>query len=213
MQRLNLCAIGLALLFGIGAYRGADLVAFERVASPLIGERSAQRISPIDVSLAPFIASFLDVPGAAERARELRLAIVLRQTPNDRAAVEEAISAIAERSPTSTPAWLALAEARSARAAPIEDVLAAFRMSALTGSHEGYLMTDRAIFGLEHWAELPEQDRRTVIRDLATSVPQLGADRPRSILGEKSAPEREAIRSALVASGLASPKTLSSLGM
>jgi hypothetical protein len=34
----------------------------------------------------------------------------------------------------------------------------------LTGSHKGFYMAQRAVFGLEHWTELPEEDQHTVIR-------------------------------------------------
>ena len=90
----------------------------------------------------------------------------MAETPNDNAAIEGALDELAAVSPTSTATWQALAEIRKARGEPMERVLAAFRMSALTGSHEGYFMMQRAIFGLAHWNELPEEDRRIVVRDI-----------------------------------------------
>ena len=97
------------------------------------------------------------------------LDIIMAETPHDNAAIEGALAEIAAASPTSTATWLALAEVRKARGASMESVLAAFRMSSLTGSHEGYFMMQRAMFGLQHWKDLPEQDQRTVVRDLVQS--------------------------------------------
>src|SRR6266566_1168153 len=204
-RNLSPSAVGLFVLFGVAVYGGAELVSFERVATPLIADPAAKRpTQPIDSSMHPFVSTWADVTGVATRARRLSLQIVLTETPDDTAAVEQALSQLAEDSPTMVPAWLALAEARSTSGAPMESVLAAFRMSALTGSHEGYMMMQRAIFGLEHWTELPEPDRRTVIRDLLATVsaPALPVgQRYRRMLAAKSAAEQDNIRAALIASG------------
>src|SRR6266536_2141239 len=170
-RNLNPSAVGLFVLFGVAVYGGAELVGFERVATPLIADAAAKRATqPIDSSMQPFVSTWADVTGVAARARRLSLQIVLTEAPDDTAALEQAMSQLTENSPTMVSAWLALAETRAARDAPMESVLAAFRMSALTGSHEGYMMVQRAMFGLEHWTELPEPDRRTVIRDLMATV-------------------------------------------
>jgi hypothetical protein len=217
-RKLNLSAIALFLLFGVVVYGGAELVSFERVADPLIADAVASRATQqVDSSMQPFVSAWADVTGVAKRARRLSLQIVLTETPDDITALEQAMSQLAENSPTMVSAWLALAETRSARGAPRESVLAAFRMSALTGSHEGYMMMQRAMFGLEHWTELPEFDRRTVIRDLLATVSvweHLGnaRQRYRRILAAKSAAEQDDIRAALVASG-AIKNVLQALGV
>jgi hypothetical protein len=215
-RSLNLSAVGLFLLFGVAVYGGAELVSFEKVADPLIADSAASRATQqVDSSMQPFVSAWSDVTGVAKRARRLALQIVLSETPDDIAALEQAMSQLAENSPTMVSAWLALAETRSARDAPRENVLAAFRMSALTGSHEGYMMMQRAIFGLEHWTDLPGPDRRTVIRDLLATVsaPELGpGQRYRRILAAKSAAEQDNIRAALIASG-ATKDVLQELGV
>jgi hypothetical protein len=94
----------------------------------------------------------------------------------------------------------------------MEHVLAGFRMSVLTGSHEGYYMAQRAMFGLQHWSELPEEDRRTVIRDIVGSASEFGPDRYRYIVAAKSQPEREEIRAAIIDTGRASEAMLQALG-
>ncbi len=215
-RNLSPSAVGLFVLFGVAVYGGTELVGFERVATPLIADVAAKRATqPIDSSMQPFVSTWADVTGVATRARRLSLQIVLTEAPQDTAALEQAMSQLAENSPTIVSAWLALAETRAARDAPMESVLAAFRMSALTGSHEGYMMMQRAIFGLEHWMELPEPDRRTAIRDLlaTVSLPELGrGQRYRRILAAKPAAEQDNIRAALIASG-ATKDVLQALGV
>ena len=215
-RNLSPSAVGLFVLFGVAVYGGAELVRFETVATPLIADAAAKRSTQwIDSSMQPFVSTWADVTGVATRARRLSLQIVLTEAPQDTAALEQAMSQLAENSPTIVSAWLALAETRAARDAPMESVLAAFRMSALTGSHEGYMMMQRAIFGLEHWMELPEPDRRTVIRDVvATAIlGDLGrGQRYRRILAAKSAAEQDDIRAALIASG-ATKDALQALGV
>jgi hypothetical protein len=216
-RKLNLSAVGLFLLFGVAVYGGAELVSFEKVADPLIADSGASRATQlVDSWMQPFASAWADVAGVAKRARRLSLQIVLTETPDDIAAIEQAMSQLTENSPTMASAWLALAETRSARGAGMESALAAFRMSALTGSHEGYMMMHRAIFGLEHWTELPEPDRRTVMRDVLATVSlwEVGrrGQRSRNILAAKSAAERNDIRAALLASG-ATKDALQALGM
>src|SRR6266567_5486244 len=109
-QNLNVSAVGLFLLFGIAVYGGAELVGFERVGTPLIADAVSRRATErIDSSMQPFVSTWVDVTGVATRARRLSLQIVLAETPEDTATVEQALSQLAENSPTDVPAWLALA--------------------------------------------------------------------------------------------------------
>ena len=88
-------------------------------------------------------------------------------------------------------------------------------MAVLTGSHEGYHMTQRVTFGLEYWSELPEVDRRTVIRDLIGSATDahFGPDMYFNIVAKKSQAERDEIRAAVMASGRGSKALLQALGI
>jgi hypothetical protein len=148
-------------------------------------------------------------------ARSLMLDLILADTPNDAPAIEGAVNELAATSPSSTATWQALAATRKANGGSMEGVVAAFRMSSLTGSHEGFFMMRRAIFGLENWSDLPEQDRRTVVRDMLGSFREDGEaqTRYREILAAKSSPERDSIRTAILDSGLASKDVLKALGV
>jgi hypothetical protein len=208
---LSPSAFALFLVFGLTAYAGAHIVAFEELTHRVwFGPRDQPVKSVLDS-----VEAWTNTSGVATPARSLMLDVIVAETPHDHAATESALEELAAASPTSTAAWQSLAEVRKARGAPMESVLAAFRMSALTGSHEGFFMMRRAIFGLEHWGELPREDRRTVVRDLlATFGPHQHADtRYRQIVARKSDAERESIRTALLASGLASKQVLERLGV
>src|SRR5262249_44612706 len=163
---LNLPAFGFILIFAVTAYGGATILGFER----LKGRLDSLRGPSID-SMLGSISAWKDSPAVAARARRLALDVVVAETPADLSGVEKALDDVVKESPTTVDAWQARVGYLQARGAPRERVVASFRMSALTGSHQGFAMVDRASFGLEHWSELPEAERRTVVRDLLTTAP------------------------------------------
>jgi hypothetical protein len=203
---LRVSALGLFVVFVVIAYGGANIVAFER----LEGWVRSQPGQPIENMLGPF-STWKNTNGVATRARSLALDIILAKTPGDTAAIENALDEVAKASPTSVAAWQARAVHQRALGAPMERVLPGFRMSVLTGSHEGYYMTQRAKFGLEYWSELPEVDRRIAIRDLVGSATDFGPDRYHNIVASKSQAERDEIRAAVMASGRDSKALLQDL--
>jgi hypothetical protein len=214
---LNLPALGFILVFAVTVYGGANVLGFER----LKGQLDSLRGPSIDSMLRP-VSAWKDTPGVAAPARRLALNVVVAETPADLAGVEKALDDVLTASPTAVDAWQARVGYLQARGAPMERVLVSFRMSALTGSHEAFAMVERASFGLEHWSELPEAERRIVIRDVQGTVllPDLQygrADDPdtryRAILAEKSETERNDIRGTLIAAGLGRKDILKALGL
>jgi len=212
----RILALGLGVVFVATAYAGANIVAFARLEARLAGEEIASSGSGRHSQLGA-VAGWKDTAGVAARARSLSLDVVLAETPADRAAVDNALRELAAGSPTSVAAWQALVAYRVTTGAPVKSVLAAFRMSALTGSHEGYFVMQRAMFGLEHWSDLPEADRRTVTRDVLLTLPYWDfgrkGERYRAILAKKSNAERDDIRASLTATGLASSEIMKALGL
>jgi hypothetical protein len=212
----RLSAAGLLFVFGLTAYYGVELFAYQSLSDRISTELgrvpgSAQQIGEADKSA---ISSWSNVTGVAGWARGLLLAVIRADTPDDKLAIEVASADAAEVSPTWGAGWQDLAAARLATGAPMEKVIAAFRMSNLTGSHEGFVMARRAVFGLEHWSELPGADQRTVIRDVVATVgPGSMNNRYHKILAAKSPASREEIRVALLASGLAAEQVLQALGI
>jgi len=207
-------ALGLVAVFAVTAYAGANIVAFERLEGRVAGEEVVSSAGAGQPSVSGAVSNWKNTPGVATRARSLSLDIVLAETPGDRAAIDNSLRELAEGSPTSVAAWQALVAFREISGAPKESVLAAFRMSALTGSHEGYFMRLRATFGLEHWSELPEPARQIAIRDVLKTVGVVeGGDHYRAILRNKTEAERKEIRAALTASGLPSQHVLQALAL
>ena len=198
------------MVFAVTAYCGANIVAFERLEDRVGGGGVVGEVQTwIDR-----VSNWKNTTGVATRARSLALDIVLAETPHDSPSIENALDDLIEASPTSAAAWQVRAGFQKTRGGSMENVLAAFRMSALTGSHEQYFMVQRAIFGLEYWSELPELDRQTVVRDLlgtATWPPE--TERYRRIVARKSQAERDDIRAAVTASGLGTKDLLRALGM
>lgn len=214
--RLNPSTLVIALVCILTVYSGAKLCVFlhgvdETLAALDTPSESNARLATS--AAMDFVTRWKNVGGAADSARRLALGIVQAEMPNDKAALEAALSEVVENSPTSDTVWQDLAEMRQARGRPIDSVLTAFRMSDLTGSHEGGGMIRRAIFGLEHWKDMPELDRRTVVRDLlATINPEMKPqERYREILAAKSELERDSIRAAILESGLANRGALPAL--
>ena len=208
---LNPSAFALLLVFGLTSYGGANILRFEALPNRILYGPADQPLTSVLDSVSPG-----QVQVASRRWREPVLDLIVAETPNDKASIEAALDELAAAAPTSTAAWQSLAEMRKARGAPMESVLAAFRMSALTGSHEGFFMMQRATFGLLHWSELPEEGRQIVVRDIVSSIgPANGAPgaRYREILARKPRPERDSIIEALLASGLASKDVLKALGV
>ena len=208
---LNLPALGCILVFAITAYNGANIVRFEL----LKGRLDSLRGSSIDSMLRP-ITAWKNTLGVAVRARRLAFEVVVAETPADLSGVEKVLEDVVKESPMAVDAWQPRVGYLQARGAPRERVLASFRMSALTGSHEGFAMVDRASFGLEHWSELPEVDRRTIIRDVLDTVlvPEISpGTRYRMVLAEKSEVERHDIKATFIASGLGSKQILEALGL
>jgi hypothetical protein len=208
---MNLSALLLFVVFAVVAYDGVNVIAFEG----LEGRVDSVRGSSILSMLEP-VRSWENTAGVATRARNLALDIILAEDPTNTTAIKNALGDLAKASPTSGATWQASVAYQQAIGVPVERVLAAFRMSALVASHEGYLMVQRAIFGLDQWTQLPEVDRRTAIRDVLATV--LSSDfgrgtRYRTLLAAKSDAERDDIRAALTASGRGTNEILLALGL
>ena len=208
---LSPVTFALLLVFGLTVYGGANILGFQALTNRIW-------FGPADGSLKSVLASvsaWTDTSSVSTAARTFMLEVILAETPNDNAAIEGVLKEMAAASPVATATWVTLAEARKVRGASMESVLEAFRMSALTGSHEGYFMLRRAIFGLEQWNVLSDADRRTVARDVLLSIGpanNLPLARYRAILKAKPEAERDDIMSTLSASGWAGGDDLLDLG-
>jgi hypothetical protein len=146
---------------------------------------------------------WVDVPGIAFFARQFSL------TPTDdssddktiRKRLNELVDILAIR-PLSSYYWLQLAESRVDAGEGPSEASEALELSVLTGPNEGYMVTQRGLFGVWQWETLSPENRTRAAADL--SARRLSTARVtwlRKTLSEKTDEIRQAIRMALQAQG------------
>jgi O-antigen ligase len=161
--------------------------------------------------------NWLGIPGLGRSAFDLPLGQIASIDPamgEQHAA--ELIALIAAR-PLSSQAWLSLAVFRLVAREKPASVLAALRLSWLTGPNEGRMLWQRGVFGLALWNFLPTDARERTAQDLARAMlDHLVADRQlaalKSIFGAKSAETRAQIQALLEKRGL-QPADLARVGL
>jgi hypothetical protein len=145
-------------------------------------------------------------------ARAYRLDLQAATAPTVFADLEKAEIELIAASPTLPTSWQALAELRLA-GGDTAGGLAAWRMSRLTGGHEGYLMVERATLGLKHWSDLGADDRQQVAREIAATADANGpVSLYRDIFAAADPALREAVRIEMQAIGM-SATDLARLGL
>jgi len=80
------------------------------------------------------------------------------------------LTALLSVRPLASREWLSLAGMRLAAGQPKSSVLAALRMSWITGPNEGTIMWQRGIFGVLIWELLPTEARKRTVRDLVGAL-------------------------------------------
>jgi hypothetical protein len=119
-------------------------------------------------------------------------------------------------SPMSSPHWLLLSSMRRlARDAPVW-IIAALSMSDVTGPNEQYVMSQRAMFVLSLWENLPTDVRESLANDLAMtwkSFSTVKLDELRGMLSSKSDKDRSSILRALERSQRFTLEDLITLGL
>jgi hypothetical protein len=146
--------------------------------------------------------AWVSVPGVDSTARQAEM--MDKINPSDSAAVierREALSAFLSIKPLSSYHWLLLSSMEFATAQPMDDVLDALTLSALTGPNEDYIMVERGVFGLSIWEHLPADLKRRVVADFFA---ERIAESPnfRAVFSSKSQQVRDELRMALLAQGL-----------
>jgi len=110
--------------------------------------------------------------------------------------------------PMSSIAWLSLAGMRVATGQPYKDVLAALKMSSVTGPNEAEVMWERGIFCLLQWEALPPDFQQRAIVDLAGPlltgiVNDAGLQLIRGVLSAKTPQAQTQIAAMLQTQGVA----------
>ena len=118
----------------------------------------------------------------------------------------EVLSSILSIEPLSSLDWLSLSGVQLVTDQPMEQVLGSLELSMLTGPNEGYVMTDRGIFGVSLWERLSPYLKGRVAIDLdAGEITVTGNEKFRAILSAQPERARNELRAAMLATGL-SPK-------
>ena len=104
--------------------------------------------------------------------------------------------------PMASEYWLTLAGIRIMADEPLSKALEALTLSTVTGPNEGYLITQRGIFGISFWEILPPEVRNRALTELtARRLSGRNAERVRAIIAAKKTDVRQNIRAALQARG------------
>ena len=163
--------------------------------------------------------AWTSVPGIASTAWQVEMMDQIN--PSDLTAANErreALSAFLSVAPLSSYHWLLLSGMEFATAQRMDDVLDALTLSALTGPNEGYVMSERGIFGVSVWEDLPADLKNRTALDLAPIIfPRTPAEAPQAaklgtVLATASGSVRSELRNALLATGLAA-KDIQRLGL
>ena len=144
---------------------------------------------------------WVDVPGLAFFARQFSLTSTDDSSDDNtiRKRRNELVDILAIR-PLSSYYWLQLAESRVDAGEGPDAAAAALQLSVLTGSNEGYMVTQRGLFGIWQWETLSPENRTRAAADLAARRLS-GANLAwlKTTLSKKTEQVRQAIRLALQA--------------
>jgi hypothetical protein len=147
---------------------------------------------------------WIDTPGLASLAREYALTPI--DDSSDDKTIQERRGELEELlaiRPLSSISWLRLAKVRVDAGEDPARAIDALKLSMVTGPNEGYMLTQRGLFGIWQWEALPPEIRKHAIADLvARQVPDAGLAWLRTTLANKTDQVRQEIRSALQAQGL-----------
>ena len=183
-------------LCGYAALRGWSVIDFARTRGP--GDAGAATRAWIGVPAvtgAALDATLRDIAGQGGTAAAEQRAALLK-------------TLLATR-PMSSMAWLSLAGMRVATGRPYSEVLAALKMSSVTGPNESEVMWERGIFCLLQWEALPLDFQQRTILDLAGpiltgNVNDAGLRLARGVLSAKTPQARAQIAALLAVQGVTS---------
>jgi hypothetical protein len=205
VTRLATAAIVVCLCV-FAASRGSAILAF----AVALQEKSEGRGNEIDAwfSTPPVAAMALDA-ALDNMAGAKGVATAQRR--------DDVLTELLSRRPLSSMAWLSLAEGRQSSGVSQGAVLAALKMSALTGPNEAQVMWRRGIFCLLQWEALTPDFQRQMARDLAGPIndgllDDRGVEQIEDVLRQKSPETRARIAALLQTEGL-DAKALAKIGL
>jgi len=149
------------------------------------------------------VSPWRSVSGLAFAAREDALTSI--NDSSDDATIRkrrDEIAGILAIRPLSSHYWLQLAEARVDAHDALAKALAALELSSVTGPNEGYMITQRGLFGIWQWEVLPADVQKRAIADLvARQLSDAKLAWLKTTLSGKTEQVRQEIRLALQSQG------------
>jgi hypothetical protein len=152
----------------------------------------------------PELRLWTSVPGVAFSASE-RARTYVDDSSDEKTIAKrrDDLAHILEISPLSSIYWLKLAESRVDAHEAEDKIVAALELSTVTGPNEGYMITQRGLFGIWQWEILSPEIRARAIADLGVQhISDNKLTWLRQTLALKSEAVRQEIYSALEAQGL-----------
>jgi hypothetical protein len=198
-----LTAIAMIGICAFSVARGWSIAHFSLVVMSIdSSEKGAEALHPWTV-----------VPGVASAALSAKLSKKIdASAPKAADHRREVLSATLSIKPLSPVNWLSLSNMQLVTDQPMEQVLESLELSMLTGPNEGYVITDRGIFGFALWERLPQELKRRVALDLAVGGVTVEYEKFQAVLSEKSGAVRGELRAALLATGLSPEEVKRRLG-
>jgi hypothetical protein len=201
-----LTALAVVGLCAVAVSRGWDIARFS----------AANAYVSDDDNQAQAVRPWIAASGLSFSARESSLTAIADPQDEDNLRIrrDEQTGILSVR-PLSSKYWLMLSEMRLLTKEPISKAVEAFELAELTGSHEGYLMFPRGVYGVVHWEILPPELQRKVATDLVATTTPLTDGQKASLqkaLSKKTEPVRQDVKTLLQAQGF-SAKNLAAIGL
>jgi hypothetical protein len=147
------------------------------------------------------LGAWIGAPGVTAAALSATLTQLTDPADLDGAAKRlDELAALLSVRPLSSRNWLALAEMRLVTGRPKPEVLAALKMSWVTGPNEGTLMWQRGMFGVLIWELLSPEERKLTIEQIVRAMVGTPIDdnelaSAKKVLSQKSTEARAEIAS------------------
>ena len=189
-----LTAIALIVISGVSVAQGWGIVRFFLASTNIVSAEKRARMADAPRATSGISSTALKDELADETNRSDIIAPYHRR---------ELLFAILSLEPLSSMDWLSLSKAELMTQQPMEDVFGSLELSMLTGPNEGYLMAERAIYGVSLWQKLSPDLKRRVAHDLSVAdYPDRDIIEIRSFVSTQPEQIRTELREALIASGL-----------
>ena len=192
-----LTALAVVGICGWPMWQGVDVIRYEMAGT------NAEAVRP-----------WVAIPGLAFAAREYSQTSVDDSSDDKtiRMRRDDLAEMLAIR-PLSSRFWLYLAETRVDAHEDPAKAIDALELSAVTGPNEGYMITQRGLFGIWQWEVLPPEAQKRAIANLAArQISDAKLAWLRTTLADKTEQVRQEIRLALQAQGF-SKSNFARIGM